>query len=620
VSRSRKRSSRQAALKKAPASTLGAARPGPRHWPLWLAGILLLTFLVYLPSLDNGFTNWDDNHYVTENPLVAHPDAHAVLTTPVAGNYHPLTIASLALNYRISGLRPASYHWLNLLLHLANTALVFLFIWTLSGQRFWTSAVTSLFFGIHPMHVESVAWVAERKDVLFVFFYLLGLIAYLRYLRGRQLVWLGAAFLACVLSAASKPAAVVFPITLLAIDLYRRRKINLTVVLEKAPFFFVSVVVGLLTLQAQRLAGAIPDSDVWSPFQRLLFACHGLVMYVVKFFVPVSLSALDPYPNSPSGGLGPEFYLAFAAVVILVPAAVFLFRKNRAALFGLAFFVINIALVLQFFAVGGALMADRYTYLPYVGLLFAFAWPLDARPGAGRREVLAKRLVAGCCVIMLPAFLFLSWRRSDVWKDSMTLWEDVVRKRPEGARGWNYRGVTWNEQSRFDLAYEDFDRAVKLKPHFAEARNNRGAIELRRGDLQGALADFSLALQANARYRDAYTNRALAYSMLGEHEKSIADTRRAIELNPRNRSNYVQYGYMGDEYQALQRHQEAIAGYSEAIRTAPAGEAHVGGYFLSRSRSWAALGDRGRALSDAREAVRLGASVDSTYMRQIGAP
>jgi protein O-mannosyl-transferase len=501
----------------------------------------------------------------------------------------------------------------------ANTALVFLFIWSLSGQRFWTSAVTSLFFGIHPMHVESVAWIAERKDVLFVFFYLLGLIAYLRYLRGRQPVWLGGAFLAYVLSAASKPAAVVFPITLLAIDLYRRRKINLAAALEKAPFFAVSVVVGLLTLQAQRLAGAIADSDVWSPLQRLLLGCYGLVMYVVKFFVPVGLSALDPYPNAQGRGLGPEFYLALAAVAVLLPAIVLVLRKNRAVLFGLAFFVINIALVLQFFAVGAALMADRYTYLPYVGLLFALASPLDARPNAGRREVLAKRLVAACCLVMLPAFLFLTWKRCDVWKDSMTLWEDVVRKHPEGARGWNYKGVTWNEQGHFDQAYEAFDHAVKLRPLFAEARNNRGAIELRRGNLQGALADFSLAVQRNARYRDAYTNRALAYSMLGDHEKSIADTRRAIELDPKNRSNSMQYGYIGDEYQALQRHQEAIAGYSEAIRTAPGGDTHVGGYYLSRSRSWAALGDRGRALSDAREAVRLGAGVDSTYMRQIGA-
>jgi tetratricopeptide (TPR) repeat protein len=350
-----------------------------------------------------------------------------------------------------------------------------------------------------------------------------------------------------------------------------------------------------------------------------LLGCYGLVTYVVKFFVPVRLSALDPFPNVEGRGLGPEFLLALAAVAVLLPAAVILFRKNRAVLFGLAFFVINIVLVLQFFAVGGALMADRYTYLPYVGLLFAFTSPLDARPGAGSRELLPKRLVAGCCALMLPAFLFLAWKRCDVWKDSMTLWEDVVRKRPEGARGWNYRGVTWNEQSRFDRAYEDFDRAVKLKPLFAEARNNRGAIELRRGDLQGALADFSLAVQQNARYRDAYTNRALAYSMLGDHEKSIADTRRAIELDPKNGSNFMQYGYIGDEYQALQRHQEAIAGYSEAIRTAPSGDAHVGGYYLSRSRSWAALGDRDRALSDAREAVRLGASVDSTYLTKIGA-
>src|SRR5512138_3183827 len=165
-----------------------------RSMGLWIAAVLALTFAVYLPSLGNGFTNWDDPTYVLSNPLVRQPAMGAILTTPVAGNWHPLTIASYALNYRISGLAPSSYHWLNLLLHLANTALVFALVRALAPGRIWTIVATSLFFGIHPMHVESVAWISERKDVLYAFFYLVGLLAYLRYTRSFRWGWLGLCF------------------------------------------------------------------------------------------------------------------------------------------------------------------------------------------------------------------------------------------------------------------------------------------------------------------------------------------------------------------------------------------------------------------------------------------
>ena len=173
------------------------ARPAARRPELlWLAGILAATFLVYLPSLRNGFTNWDDPLYVMQNQFLRSAPVGAVLSTPVASNWHPLTIWSYALNYRISGLDPSSYHWLNLLLHLANTALVFGFVRRLAPGRLWTIVATSLFFGIHPMHVESVAWISERKDVLYSFFYLIGLLAYLRYLEAFRWGWLAATVVA----------------------------------------------------------------------------------------------------------------------------------------------------------------------------------------------------------------------------------------------------------------------------------------------------------------------------------------------------------------------------------------------------------------------------------------
>ena len=500
---------------------------------LWLGAILVLTFVVYIPCLDNGFTNWDDNPYVTENPLLAHPTVQAVLTTPLEGNYHPLTIWSLALNYRISGLDPASYHWLSLLLHLADTALVFLFIWALTGGRLWTTVATSLFFGVHPMHVESVAWISGRKDVLYAFFYLLGMIAYLRYLERRQILWLGLALLAFVLSAASKPAAVVFPVTLLAIDYYRRRLFSLSMLAEKAPFFAVSLVCGLLTLKAQQSVGAVADPHLWSPIQKLLIASYGTVMYVIKLFVPVHLSALYPYPNMQGKGMGPEFYLALVALAVLLPTMVYLCRRNRAVLFGVGFFFINVVLVLQFFTVGQAVMADRYTYLPYIGLLFALAWWLDERPALGGAPI--RPLVAAGLFLLLPLSLFQTWARCDVWQNSETLWNDTIQKYPEAV----------------------------------PAYSGRGLVKVSRGDLAGAEADYSRAIALNPRYRDAYINRGIAYFKMHEYEKSIADRRRAVELEPRNPGNYKEYGSIGEAFQQLGRNDSAYTYFDRAIELNP---------------------------------------------------
>lgn len=590
-------------------------KPARRDRFLWLAAILVLTFVVYIPSLDNGFTNWDDTHYVAANPLLVHPSFQAVLTTPLLGNYHPLTMWSLALNYKLSEYRPYSYHWLNLLLHLANTALVFFFVWTLSGGRRWTSVVTSLFFGVHPMHVESVAWIAERKDVLFAFFYLIGLITYLRYLERKRLHWLALTLLAYILSAASKPAAVVFPVTLLAIDVYRRRAIRPRPLLEKIPFFAVSILAGVLTIKAQIAAEAI--DNLWNPFERVLIASKATLLYVAKLFAPVHLSALYPYPVA-AEGLGPEFLVAFVVVAILLPAIVYLNRRNRPVLFGLAFFFINILLVLQFLTVGAAVIAERYTYIPYIGLFFALAWCLDDPKDAAARRFPFRAVVAACFVLLLPLSLVQTWVRCNVWQDSASLWDDTIRKFPTAARAWNFKGVTWAQQSRFDSAYVYFDRAIQIMPNYSQALNNRAAMKIRRSDLSGALTDVSRAVTLNGTYRDAYANRALIYYMQGEREKAIADTRLALALEPRNPSNPTMVADMGDALQQLSRQREAIAAYDEAIRTLRADDPRVGTCFLNRSLAWSALGDSSRARADALEARRRGIPVDPAYLGRLG--
>jgi tetratricopeptide (TPR) repeat protein len=634
--------------KRLPARAAIPAR-GRKSAPLLLA-VLAVTFVAYLPSLRNGFINWDDNFYVTDNPVMKHPTLHGLLTQNLGGNHHPLTMASLALNYLISGMNAGSYHWLNLILHLANTALVFFFIRKLSGGRLWASVATALFFGIHPTHVESVAWISERKDVLYAFFYLIALLLYLRYLDQRRWLWLVPTWILFVLSAASKPAAVVFPLSLLAIDYFRRRPLRAQSLLEKAPFFAVSAAVGVLTFQAQRSVGAVADPKLWSPFQKVLFASTGTVMYVVKLFLPFHLSAVYPLPSTSATRFPAGFYVAPVLLAVGLAAILYFGRRLRPVLFGISFFFINIILVLQLVTVGAALMADRYTYLPYIGLFLALAWWLDESPDSERARW--KPFVAGILLLLLPVCLVQTWNRCRIWENPETFWNDTIQKYPgkivdayynranyytkqgrneEALRDydealtlhsglpriWYNKGLLLAQMGRSDSALVCFDRAVALDPKHVDALNNRGAMRYRKGDLAGAIADFTRILELNARYRDAYLNRAIAYADRKEFEKSVVDRRRGIELDPANPENYEEYSLLGSALQSLGRHAEAVAAFDRAIGSAPA-SAKIGGYYLARSYSWSALRDRARALADAREAQRRGASVGAAYLRSIG--
>ena len=217
----------------------------------WLLALIALTGILFWPMLSHAFTNWDDEPYIVNNALLRGPDWTGILTQPVVSNYHPLTILTLALNYQVSELKPFSYFLVNWALHLANTGLVFYLAWLLSGKIRWVALFTAVVFAVHPMHVESVVWISERKDVLYAFFYLLALLRYWRYLthNHRADYWLTFGFF--VLSLLSKPAAVVLPLTLLLLDYWKGRTLDWKTVLEKVPFFALSLVAGAATLLIQ---------------------------------------------------------------------------------------------------------------------------------------------------------------------------------------------------------------------------------------------------------------------------------------------------------------------------------------------------------------------------------
>ena len=274
---------------------------------------------------------------------------------------------SLGIDYQLWGLNPFGYHLGNLIIHLINTLLVFFFVRQLAPKSLvFVPFFTALVFGIHPMHVESVAWISERKDVLYVLFFLLGLITYLKFLGNKSLKIFALVILFFCLSLLSKAMAVVFPVVLLLIDWFKGRQWNIRVGMEKVPFFFLSLVFGVTAYQIQS-GGAIAEFDHFTFIDRMVFAAYGFCMYLVKAIVPVQLSAFYPYPFV-AGGAVPGYYYAMPIIaVLLLGGAVAVYKKSKAPLFGLGFYLVTVALVLQFISVGKAIMADRYTYLPYVG-------------------------------------------------------------------------------------------------------------------------------------------------------------------------------------------------------------------------------------------------------------
>ena len=443
------------------------------------------------------------------------------------------------------------------MLHLLNTALVFAFVSKLAPGGKWTIVATSLLRDPSDARDPS-AWIAGRKDVLYAFFYLLDL-AYLRYLRRS----VGSARRRFPRSYQSHQTG-----RDRAPDSGRNRLLPPSArprgVLEKLPLRDLGRFPAA-TFQIQQSAGAINREDIGPVFPRVLVACFGLMMYVAKALAPIGLSAIYPYPKNPATSLGPEFYLALVFVVVALSGVIYLSRKNRGVLFGVAFFLINVALVLQFVTVGKAVMADRYTYLPYVGLFFALAWGLDQQSTSASAGRLARFVVAGILLLLVPVSLVQTWKRCQVWRDSGTLWSDVIRRYPGRIYdAYNNRGKYYFDTNRFaealadyeqalvldpkparsyfakgsalgrlgqtDAALACFDRALELDPSLVEARSDRAGIRLMQGDLPGAISDLDVAIRLNPGFRGSYVNRGSAYAMTGDLESAVADWH-AIELD-----------------------------------------------------------------------------------------
>jgi protein O-mannosyl-transferase len=605
--------------KKQPAKPLAKSKPinlqGNNMPSLPLIFIVLgVTAIAYASVFQNELTNWDDEYYVVQNALLRGPDWQGIFTQPVVSNYHPLTIITLAFNYAISQLDATSYLVVNLVLHLLNTYIVYLFIFRISRRKIWAAAITALIFGVHPMHVESVAWVSERKDVLYTFFLLLSLLQYWKFLEYKNNRSLYLCLLFFILSILSKPAAIILPLLLLLLDYWHGRSFSKKIILEKIPFLLISILFAIITVKLQSRT-AISGLDLFPLWTRFFFATYVNMIYIVRFFVPYPMSAFHPYPSPRDLGLAVQLSPLFMLALL---SLVWYLRKNKLVVFCFFFFVINLVLVMQVVSIGGTLVAERYTYVPYIGIAFLIGMLIEkiADQGKIKKVAIAVMTVSGI------AFSIITFNRVKVWKDSDTLWTDVIKNYPTSpvplTNRANYLlklapGVSDPEKKNLMItrALADCNAALLAKPDHAKGYENRQNIYLRLNRDSLAFKDAVSLLRIEPANRMGYYTKGVTFLRFGQMDSSLSNFNKCLEINPNtdfalNNRGSLLFNHFG-------RYDEAIADFTKAIQLNP----RQADYFQNRSFCFYKKGDMVNAKADALKASELGLKLRDDYKQLL---
>ncbi|MFN0213000.1 MAG: hypothetical protein ACKVT2_01985 [Saprospiraceae bacterium] len=550
---------------------------GKNWFLLALGGLLVAILAAFSSAFGHDFVSWDDHVYVYENPQILNATAasfKAFGTQVVSLNYHPLTMWSLWLNSAMFGTGAKSFVVTNVLIHWLNAGLLCWLVWLLTSRQYRSVAIiTALLFAIHPLRAESVVWVSERKDVLYVFFFLAGCISYWRYLETQRStkLWLALGFM--LLSCLSKGVAVVFPLVCLLLDYWNGRKVGVNWVIEKIPMFALSLLFGLIALDVQRggdFHGLLTLSTektkalstIFSFDQKILFAGYGYMMYFVKTFLPLDLCTFYPYPTEVQlrGGI----YIGGAVFMLTsVGLAIWSMRRTKLLAFGFGWVLATVLLVLQFISVGVVIMADRYFYLPSAGVFFMLAYAAEVYLLKNKPEL--RKVWWAILGLFAIWCLWLARAQTHTWKNSETLWQQVLRFYPNEDQALESLANWYGKVNRVPEAEEMLERAVKdgcTRPNVFSALANCIAIKAntaKDAESQRALRDraFSLYAQSialNPNNADTYFNRAFT-AITVYPEKALTDLDTATTLAPHKALQFKQM--RGTVLNNLKRYAEA---------------------------------------------------------------
>jgi len=509
----------------------------------YLAAVVsLATFFLYTRSLQNGFVDWDDNYYVTANNYIKSFNMEFIRWAFLefySYNWHPLTWISHAVDYAIWGLNPVGHHLTNVIFHAINTYLVVIVVINLlkfrkriSGKNkesdtadensgLMIGGVTGVLFGLHPLHVESVAWIAERKDLLCAFFFLLSIIFYSGYVGGltgnsdrgnsfsrvssRKYLFSIAFFVFAVFS---KPMAVTLPFVLLILDYcpfgrVRSIKTFHFAVLEKIPFILISICSSIITVLAQKSGSAI-----WVEVPattRLLVASKAIVAYILNVLLPFNLIPFYPYPRNASF-FSMEYIGAIFFVIGITYLCVHLSKKEKFYLSAWSYYVITLAPVVGLVQVGGQFMADRYMYLPGLGpFLFigvVVTYLIEKSIYKKKYKYFIRAIVSMVCFVIISSMAYVTYNQIGIWKNGIVLWTYVIKKEPEKVLFAYYnRGGLFAKTGRYYEAIDDYSKVIALNyKEYSKVFIQRGFVYTRIGYVGAAIADFEKACELGDKF------------------------------------------------------------------------------------------------------------------------
>lgn len=551
--------------------------------------LLLLTATVYYQSLFHEFVRWDDGLLIYDNPAIRAINPAtltSIFTSYDPELYIPLTFFSYQLDYLIGGIKPVMYHLTNLLLHTGNAFLVGWFTLLLSRKR-WIGFFCAVLFAIHPLHTEAVAWASARKDVLSTFFFLLSLIGYVHFRgTGKYKKLSIAAFLLALMA---KVTVATLPLLLLLIDIRERRPLRKEVLIEKLPYFALSILFGIIAIVGK--SSVLARSH---PFETVLMAFKSTVFYIEKLLVPIHLSVLYPYVGTISLS-SPDFLIPFLSVLILTALALFSLKRSREFFFCFFFFLLTISPTFVNFAKGDLdlyFASDRYAYAGSVGILFFIGLAVYSL----REKVSLRVITAGSAVLML-FFAWLSHVQSLTWNSTETLFKNVLTHYQNSHVAYNNLGNVYRRNNDLDSAIEHYEKALAIRDH-PRTRSNLGAALRKQGHIAEALNQYEKALALDANSKTAHFGLGILHAEQGNSARALQEYNLALTADPTYAEVAVNLGAL---YMSMGEAEKAIEQYNYAIAIIPYfPQAH-----FNLAVAYAKSGSPGKALASYERAVAL---------------
>ncbi len=576
--------------------------------------LVAVTLAVYWRIGRHGFLHYDDDQYVTENPVVRSGlTAEGVtwaFTTTHFSYWHPLTWISHMTDVELFGLDARAHHFVSLSFHAANAVLLFLILFRMTGGL-WRSGFAAALFALHPLHVESVAWIAERKDVLSTFFALLAVGAYIRYVRRPGVPGYLAVLLLFLLGLMAKPIVVTLPLVLLLLDFWPLRRFSrakppplLRILGEKVPLFLLSAAVGVVTLLSPGVRGAASTLDRLPLDVRAANSLVAAAGYLRQMVWPSSLTVYYPHPE---GSLG-SWQIAGAVVLVggmTILALRFAGRRPYLA-FGWFWFLVTLLPVSGMMQVGGQSMADRYTYVPIIGVFVLISWGVSDLTAGWRFRAPSLAAAAGAALCLLA---FVAWRQAGYWRDDRTLFSHAIEVTSNNYLAEMNLGVALEREKRVDDAILHYREALRIRPSYADAHYNLGVALGRKGRIDEAASHYGRVLQLRPRDANAHNNLGFLLYGQGRLDEAIAHYREAIRTQPQfplAQSN------LGSALGRQGKIDEAIVHFRAALRDQP--EDVMANYNLGIALM--IQGKREEASFHFREALR-GKPGDPAILRQL---